>query len=351
MALARKYQIIPGQSGFFHCYSRCVRRAFLCGCDPLTGKDFSHRRQWIVDRLELLSQAFAIDIYAYAVMSNHLHIVLFVDPARTQHWNDKEVIARWRSIYRWRNPDDDAPLPTPDQLGPAKLAVWRERLGNVSWFMKSLNEPLANIANAEDDCRGHFWEGRFGCTVLLDDPAVLAAMAYVDLNPIKAALADSMIDSDFTSIQQRLQDLYQPTIPEVETPDKVDSDTIAVDTSPITAVFSTAPPGGPTQKPGTTLQGYIALVEAAAGALSVNKPNIYPKAQQSLERFALPLPQWCQAVADFDRLFRRIAGAAPAVKEFVEKIGRQRRIDVAGARLLSVHNKRRSSQAVDTVSE
>lgn len=212
MALARKCQIIPGQPGFYHCFARCVRRAFLCGCDPLTGKDFSHRRQWIVDRLALLSHAFAIDVYAYAIMSNHWHVVLLVEPERVQQWSDDEVIERWRSIYRWRHPDQDPPLPTPEHVGATTLAVWRQRLASVSWMMKSLHEPLAVIANAEDHCNGHFWQGRFGCTVLLDDPAVLAAMAYVDLNPIKAAMADSLANADFTSIQHRLRQLCPPLL-------------------------------------------------------------------------------------------------------------------------------------------
>ena len=315
-----------------------MRRAFLCGCDPLTGKDFSHRRQWIVERLSLLSQAFAIDIYAYAVMSNHLHIVLFVEPDRSQRWSDQEVIERWRSIYRWRNPEDDTPLPTPDQVGPEKLAAWRERLGNVSWLMKSLNEPLAHIANAEDNCRGHFWEGRFGCTVLLDDPAVLAAMAYVDLNPIKAAIADSLITSDFTSIQRRLRELGYPAL-ETNKADSTDGGDLPsngnVSAAPVPAVFSNAPANSPSQTPGATLHGYIALVEAAAHEALASKPDVSTQAQLALDPFSLALPQWCQAVNDFDRLFRRVAGKTSAVDQFVEQIGRRRRVAVAGARLLS----------------
>ena len=275
-------------------------------------------------------------------MSNHVHTVLFVDPDRTRHWADEEVIERWRSAYRWRNPADATPPPTPAQVRPARLAAWRERLGSVSWFMKSLNEPLAHIANAEDACRGHFWQGRFGCTALLDDPAVLAAMAYVDLNPIKAALAESLSTSDFTSIQRRLRELCRPTTKG----GKADADdhgylhpTNDFTTKPVSAVFSTVPPSGPTQTPGATLCGYLALVEAAAEAQLTGKPNVNSQAQQALNPLSLAVPQWCQAVADFERLFRRVAGTTLAVDAFIKKIGRRRRIDVAGARLLSTPQK------------
>lgn len=84
---------------WYHVVSRCVRRAFLCGQDPGSGQNYEHRRGWIEARLRQLAGVFAIDIGAYAVMSNHYHIVLKVDQPRAADWSDDEVLERWTRLF------------------------------------------------------------------------------------------------------------------------------------------------------------------------------------------------------------------------------------------------------------
>ncbi|MDT8321222.1 MAG: transposase [Xanthomonadales bacterium] len=209
MPQARKNQISLDATTHYHCISRCVRRQFLCGEDPLTGKDFSHRRDWIRTRIFELSEIFAIRICSYAVMSNHLHIVLIVDQEAALAWDDHEVARRWLDLF------GGTPLVrsfvASEKLSDAQLSAvsslikkYRKRLFSISWFMRCLNEPIARWANAEDDVKGRFWEGRFKSQALLDEASVIAAMAYVDLNPIRAAMAQTPEESDYTSIQQRI---------------------------------------------------------------------------------------------------------------------------------------------------
>jgi len=142
-------------------------------------------------------------------MSNHYHIVIRIDADAVNQWSDSEVAGRWLQIFSGpllmhqylSNTDlTEAELEYVAEL----LATWRHRLCDLSWFMRCLNEPIARMANAEDRCTGRFWEGRFKSQALLDARAVLACMAYVDLNPIRAAMAKTPEQSDYTSIQERI---------------------------------------------------------------------------------------------------------------------------------------------------
>jgi len=206
----RYRQVSIEDTPYYHCISRCVRRAFLCGSDPLTGFNFEHRRQWIVDRIKILCSVFAVDLCAYAIMSNHYHIVVRINAAQAVGWTDEEVASRWMKVF-------SGPRLVHQYLANANLtkserkciadlfAAWRERLANLSWFMRCINEPIARMANSEDHCTGSFWEGRFKSQALLDERALLACMAYVDLNPIRAAMATTPEQSDYTSVQARIQ--------------------------------------------------------------------------------------------------------------------------------------------------
>ena len=202
MTYPRSALVDPAADGVYHCVSRCVRRAYLCGEDVVTQRNFDHRRQWIQDRLGLLAECFAISVYAFAVMSNHLHAVLRVEPDRSKHWSDEEVLLRWARAQRHH--ESNARGDTLELVSLERIAQLRRRLSDLSWFMRCLNEPIARRANAEDAVTGRFWEGRFRCQLLLDERAVLAAMAYVDLNPVRAGITDTLEGSDHTSIQQRL---------------------------------------------------------------------------------------------------------------------------------------------------
>ena len=218
MTHARKELISLDSTPYYHCISRCVRRAFLWGEDSFSGKNFDHRKKWVVDRLRELADAFAIDIAAYAVMSNHYHLVLRVDRQKASNWSTIEVIDHWQQLYKLpqivaRYQRGETLLEVERIIMNQYVETWRERLFDISWFMRCLNEHLARRANEEDNCTGRFWEGRFKSQALLDEAAVLTAMSYVDLNPIRAAMADTPEASAFTSIAQRVAELNGIDVP------------------------------------------------------------------------------------------------------------------------------------------
>ncbi|HVJ63056.1 MAG TPA: transposase [Tahibacter sp.] len=192
-------------AGTYHVVSRCVRRAWLCGRDPLTGSDFSHRKRWIEERIIALAEQFAVAIYAYAVMSNHVHLVVRTDPEAPKHWDAQTVLRRWFAVSPRKHDTAETLQQRIDTSAgnETRIAEYRSRLGSLSWFMRALNESIARAANAEDRCKGRFWEGRFRCQALLDDAAVLSAMTYVDLNPVRARMVETPEAAESVSFRRR----------------------------------------------------------------------------------------------------------------------------------------------------
>ena len=195
---------------FYHLVSRCVRRSWLCGKDRRSRRNYEHRRQWLVDRLHQLSRAYAIELHAYAIMSNHFHLVIYYDPNAAAGWSDDELADRWIAASPPRTKDGQidhgaAALQRTDIMADRQqLERIRRQLGSLSRFMKHLKQPIARRANIEDGCTGHFFEQRFYSGALLTEDAVLAAMAYVDLNPIRSRIAESITASQYTSAAERI---------------------------------------------------------------------------------------------------------------------------------------------------
>ena len=208
MTLPRKQLISISDTPYYHIINRCVRRAFLCGHDDKTGQSYEHRRQWIVDRIKFLAGIFTIDLCAYAIMHNHYHLVLKVNS--NNQWTDQQVLYQWAELcelpaYCQRYLQGETFKATEMQLIKRYIKTYRERLMSISWFMRFVNQHIAVAANKEDKCTGHFWESRFKSQALLDERALLTVMAYVDLNPIRAAMAKTPEASSYTSIQERIQ--------------------------------------------------------------------------------------------------------------------------------------------------
>ena len=173
-------------------------------------QSFEHRRGWIEEKLHFLTTVFAIEMCAYAVMSNHYHVVLFVDEDKANQWSMNEVLERWHRLHKgtlltqqYLNGDNLA-TPLVDMVN-ATAEIYRQRLIDVSWFMREINEKIARQANQEDGCKGRFWEGRFKSQALLDETALVACMAYVDLNPVRANIADTPESSNHTSVKLRCE--------------------------------------------------------------------------------------------------------------------------------------------------
>lgn len=189
MTQPRKTLVSVADTPYYHIVSRCVRHSYLCGVDHSSGNNYEHRRQWIVDRIRLLSSLFAIDICSYAVMSNHYHLVVKIDPKQINNLTDQQVIDRWLSLFKGpllvQRFNAQIPLSKPEVDTVSEIiALWRKRLADLSWFMKCLNQPIARKANLEDQCTGHFWEGRFKSQALLTEEALLSFRVDEDVTAL-----------------------------------------------------------------------------------------------------------------------------------------------------------------------
>jgi REP element-mobilizing transposase RayT len=311
MPQPRSSQISLLDTPYYHCVSRCVRRSFLCGVDSYSGRSYEHRRGWVEQRLLFLSSVFSIDICAYAVMSNHVHVVLHVDVKQVIAWADKDVVERWHLLHKgtlltqmFARGDT---LSQGQQLTlDNTIAEYRKRLHDISWLMRNLNEYIAREANKEDNCSGRFWEGRFKSQALLDEAAVIACMAYVDLNPIRASIADTPETSEHTSIQQRIKSIQQPTTHSL---------------MPFVGNSRQDMPKGIA----FSLKDYCELVDITGRIIRNDKAGHIDHQQQPiLQRLGLSDEQWLTLTTEFEKHFCYAAGAEMMMNQFKEHTGHQR---------------------------
>ncbi|MFN2362444.1 MAG: transposase [Marinobacter sp.] len=309
MPRPRCQQISVTDTPYYHVASRCVRRTFLCGQDQATGKSFEHRRQWIEDRIRLLASLFAVDIAAYAVMSNHYHVVVKLDPGQTGRWTDDEVLRRWSCLFK-------GPILVQRYLSGenqesyelAQVAeftqCYRQRLASLSWFMKCLNEPIARQANQEDGCTGHFWEARFKSQALRTEAALLSCMAYVDLNPIRAGMAATPETSEHTSIKERVEprfDLAQAVREQMQMDALLRFDERVKPLLPFEGAFADR------EQPGIpfAFEDYLALVDYTGRAIDPRKKGAIASALPPiLQRLGITPDQWLDQSTRFEALYR-----------------------------------------------
>jgi hypothetical protein len=253
----------------------------LCGVDQITGQSYEHRRDWLERRIQQLAAIFTIDIASYAIMHNHYHIVVRVDNERVADLSTEEVIQRWSQLYagplivRRYLSDQREQMSQGELLQVDKLADgYRQRLCDLSWFMKNLNEFISRKANAEENVKGHFWESRYKCQALLDEPALLAAMAYVDLNPVRAAMSDTPETSDHTAIKRRLEESHNLTQePAKQSATQTDLDILNLPEAPLlpfdpTETFTNSIP--------FTFSDYLELIDIVGRAVHPNKRGFIP---------------------------------------------------------------------------
>ncbi|WP_394220653.1 transposase [Alteromonas gracilis] len=312
MARSRKSLISLTDTPYYHCISRCVRRSFLCGYDRNTQVSYEHRKSWVEERLLFLGQVFAIDICAYAVMSNHVHVVLCVNKESALSWPLKTVLSQWHKMHKGTLLTQKylkGELVSESELKTIKSTaeVYRKRLYDISWFMRNLNEYIARKANEEDECTGRFWGGRFRSQALLTEKALISCMAYVDLNPIRAKVAKGLGDSLYTSINRRLS----------KTPH----------TKRTKGLMSFRDNIQSKQRRGInfTLKAYCALLRSSIEVLDTKESQSVADAKAiELKLLNINKEQWLQVISNFESAFSFAVGDTKSMLMFKQHTSRKR---------------------------
>lgn len=323
MPMPRCQQVCLEDTPYYHCVSRCVRHAFLCGENPITGVSYEHRRAWVENRLLFLACVFSIDICAYAVMSNHLHVVVHINTENAEKWSTMEVLTRWHKLHKGtvftqQYVSGEQQPEYVVSLVEKVAETYRQRLTSISWFMKELNEPIARKANAEENCSGHFWEGRFKTQALLDEAALLACMAYVDLNPIRSKICKTPEESHHTSIKKRV--------------DKVKVSKQPKELYPFAGnPRKEMPKGLP-----FLLQDYLELVDTTGRIIRADKPgSIDASLLPILQRLNISTENWLAIAKEFEGKTGRVVGKEKSIHSYCESHHMHRKPNRNSTKLLA----------------
>lgn len=336
MRCPRAEVIDPGQVNLVHVYNRTVRRCFLMGHDSISGKNFDHRKIWIEDSLRHFAAFFGIDLLSYTILSNHFHLILRTRPDVVQLWDDHEVARRWLMICPMRKGKQGLALsPTEKEIRsiagcPVRLAEIRQRLCSVSWWMRLLCQRVATRANREDQQTGRFFQDRYKATLLIDEASLLACSVYVDLNLIRAAICQTVEQSEHSSAQRRIAALVsreskteQSGQATVVHPDRINaadflSPVLLEPNDDFVGTAASATSRRCSDKgflPMTTAE-YLELLDWTARQSAAGKLGKTPAtAPPLLKRLGFSPADWLELTEDFGKLFSSVAGRCEHVDQ------------------------------------
>ena len=329
MTMARKLLVDPGVTPFYHCISRCVRRAFLCG------EGHEHRKRWIEDRLQELARIFAIDVCGFAIMDNHLHVLLRLDPARARGWSDLQIAAKWLTLCPPKGADGKPLTLVPEYLATRTAdAAWltecRRRLSDLGWFMKLLKEPISRRANREDQCTGAFWEGRFKSIAILDEASLLATCAYIDLNPFADGLAATPEKSPHTSLRARVAHVKaQGQLDQLREGSPYVSKVPLEHGHWLLPIEDKRDPNGtgsPGMVHGLSLTGYLQLVDWSSRLVRPGKSHISAETPALLKRLQIDASGWQATLEKLVHATKRVGcyfGSTQRLNELATQSGRR----------------------------
>jgi len=191
----------------YHVVSRCVRQLRL-----LAGKEDGQEeaKTLCLGMLASLVEATAVELAGFAVMDNHVHLLLHVDAEKAAKWSAKEVTQRWVKLHPARD-GKYRPIETPEgyleslEADSDWVEATRAKLASIPQFMKEFKQVVAQVVNKKVGQTGAFWQGRYKIKAVLDEAQLVTTLCYIDLNPFAAGVGDKPEEAGVTSVKQRLK--------------------------------------------------------------------------------------------------------------------------------------------------
>ena len=324
MTRARSELIRSDKPGTYHLITRCVRRELLL--------ETGERRVWLSRGLAAWLPHMGIELLAYALMGNHVHLVVRLRPDIVADWDSRTVTRHALAVLPVRSGPGMEPLQVTNALvdSYADNSEWileqRVRLSSPSWLLRLVKQEISRRANAEDGCTGHFWEKRFTSVALLDAAAVLACMVYVDLNPRRAGLVRDPALATFASIRHRNARAHGNG--------RMDGDSPDADLGRCLVAMSRCSPHDSGNAAPTawkvTEQSYLALVRETAQLMGRGGRAAVASTLEEVRSHGITASAWTEAMGRAGAMSGSVVGGPEARRTWCEASGQRWAADKSG---------------------
>ncbi len=317
MTYPRSRSISKTEDGRYHLISKTVRDTYL-----LQSGDDS-RKKWIIEKMVFLANIFYIGTDSYAIMDNHMHIVVETQYKIADKAPDKDIAFRWLYLHPERKiKDGESPAPTKKEINSfisdrKRVKQCREKLRDISCYMQELNQSIARRANKEDGIGGRFWQGRFKSINLAAPGALLKCIMYVELNPVRAKMVDSPELSAFTSCYKRVKaELAREELKKKPNKKKLKEES-KLD-SWLSPIFNRGNKRGVLEM---TFKEYLELLDWTGRQIREDKRGAIPAhLEPILTRLKLKSEDWVDSFKSFRKDFHTVAAPEEKMREIAEKV-------------------------------
>ncbi len=319
MTYPRSRSISKTEDGHYHIISKTVRGAFLL----TSQEEFDYRKMWIIDKMILLSNVFFIGTDSYALMDNHMHLVIETQYKLADQAPAEDIAFRWLYLHPMKKrKKGESIMPTKDEIkkfisDKKQVAKYREKLKDPSCYMQELNQSIARRANKEDNMTGRFWQGRFKSINLAEPGALLKCIMYVELNPVRAKMVESPELSEFTSCYRRVKaELAREKLEKKPNNRKLQEE--AELDSWLSPIFNTKKKRGILEM---TFNEYLELLDWTGREIREDKRGAIPANLESiLERLKLKSDNWIDSFKSFRKDFHTVAASEGTMRKVAEKV-------------------------------